>query len=236
MKALTSIFIFMIVLTGCSSEDSIPQAPASHPVSFYKKAGGEPANPGNGKDAGGSVYMDLLDAYYATPPADNTLQGIIAFGEAVAFAHPLYGSLPGAQDYQPISPADIVPYLNVDDQDIKTLLCEGYAPQAKAFLEAMTTELARLKAAGAPYGEAYSYLIAFETEVAEAKSISLNEADAILTTTSILRYGMYHDKKRRRRDRDWDWMTGNIAATANAALESQPQAILTSFATDVYVN
>lgn len=142
--------------------------------------------------------------------------------------------LEGTPSYESPSVLEIQAYTAVYGQNIEGYLSDNYSPAAKEYYGEITEELGKLKANNATYDEVYDFLVSREGTVVANAAIPDDESSAILMTTSLLRYGLYHDKKRKRRDRDWDWMTGNIAATANAALESEAEAIVVSFATDVY--
>jgi hypothetical protein len=236
MKISASICLLSLILTGCSHDSVLvePMTETAAGTSYAKKSSIIPANPSNEKDYAGLIYDRILDAYYALPESSRSFQQIITTGEQLALADTGFLSLDGAASYQPISGSELEDYLTLSGTDIESYLSEGYGLAAREVYSELTEELGALKANKATYDEVYAYLISLEGEVLDNTAIPDHEASAILTTSSILRYGMYNDKKRKRRDRDWDWMTGNIAATANAALESEADAITVSFATDVY--
>jgi len=236
MKIIASICLLSLVITGCS-HDSVLIEPATETAkltSYAKKSLDSPANPANDKDYTGLIYNRILDAYYALPASSRNLQQIITIGEQLAFADSGFLALNGVSSYEPISDSAIEAYTTLYGPDIESYLSESYGLAARETYSEITVELGMLKANKATYDEVYAYLITIEGEVLDNPAIPDDEASAILTTSSLLRYGLYNDKKRKRRDRDWDWMTGNIAATANAALDSEAEAITVSFATDVY--
>ncbi|PHK24318.1 hypothetical protein VF13_38160 [Nostoc linckia z16] len=236
MKIIASICLLSLVITGCS-HDSVLNEPATETAkgtSYAKKSLDGPANPANNKDYTGLIYERILDAYYALPESSRSLQQIITTGEQLAFADKGFMGLSGVPSYQPISASELEAYTTLYGPNIESYLSQSYGLAARETYSELTEELGMLKASKATYDEVYAFLISLEGEVVDNTAIPDDQASAILTTSSILRYGLYHDKKRKRRDRDWDWMTGNIAATANAALESEAEAITVSFATDVY--
>lgn len=236
MKALASTLILLTLLAGCSPESSSVEENTSLEVISHKKSAAIPANLSNPMDSAGKVYIRLLDAYYETSPDMDDLTLIIDRGESIAFSDDGFLNLPDVSAYNPISISDLEPYLDVQGSDIRNLLSSAYSTTGKNYLKTLTLQLTQLKALDLTYDQAYISIVALESIIAKDITIQQFEADALLTTTSVLRYALYHDKKRKRRDRDWDWMTGNIAATANAAIESQPQALLASFATDIYLD
>jgi len=234
MKTFASICLLSLIVTGCSPDAALTEPIATSASAYGKKASAGPSNAANDKDYTGIIYYRILDAYYALPPDSRTLEDIISTGESLAFQDAGFLALTDLPLYQPLSVPDLEPYTTAQVQDIKILLSEEYGSRARNVFETITLELASLKNSDASYDEVYSYLVGVEQEVIEDALIPEVQASAILVTSSLLRYGMHHDKKRKRRDRDWDWMTTSIAATANAALESDAQAIVVSFATDVY--
>jgi hypothetical protein len=137
------------------------------------------------------------------------------------------------EPYIPITAEEIYPYFDVEG-DIAVLLDQRYGPKALEIYQSVTNTLGTLLQADAPYGEIHTALIAIEDLAIDAKELPEAERAAILTTIPIVRNALSKGGKPRRRDRDWEWMIGNIAATANAALNSRPQAIMACFATDVY--
>ena len=235
MKIFASLCLSLI-LTGCSQDSVVTEyaVETAAGTGYAKKGSGSPANPANGKDYTGLIYNRILDAYYALPASSRNLQQIITTGEQLAFADNGFLALNGVSSYQPISVSDVEAYTTIYGANIENYLSQSYGLAARETYSEITAELGMLKADKATYDEVYAYLITLEGEVLDNAAIPDDEASAILTTSSLLRYGLYNDKKRKRRDRDWDWMTGNIAATANAALNSEAEAITVSFATDVY--
>lgn len=236
MKIFASICLLSLVITGCSHDSVLiePETERATGSSYAKKSLAIPANPANEKDYAGLIYNRILDAYYALPASSRNLQQIITTGEQLAFSDSGFLGLNGVSSYESISVPDIEAYTSLYGPAIEGYLSESYSLAAREIYCEITEQLGILKANKATYDDVYAYLVALEGEVLDNTAIPDDEASAILTTSSILRYGMYHEKKRKRRDRDWDWMTGNIAATANAALASEAEAIIASFATDVY--
>ena len=227
--------LFLFLLAGCSPDEPFREAPAETATAHKKSSQREPHNPSNRNDHVGLIYGQLLDAHYNIQTAGLNLGQLIDRGETLAFLNPGFVSLVGQSSYMPLKEADVQPYFPAN-QPIETLLSTDYGPRATGILFEIASGLDELKGKDATYQEVYSYMLAIESSIVFDEEISQDEEDALLTTTSIIRTALHHDKKRRRRDRDWEWMTSNFAATANAALDSQPQAIMMSFATDVYSN
>lgn len=236
MKIFASICLLSLIVTGCSTDAVIPDSATETLSGAYaaKKRLQIPANPANGKDYMGLIYERILDAYYTLPANSRSLQQVITTGEQLAFADPEFLMLAGVPSYQSPTVSELQNYFAIDEQNIGNYLSDSYSVAAKETFSEITMELSKLKANEAVYDEVYAYLVALDERVLANTAISDEESSAVLITTSLLRYGLYHDKKRKRRDRDWDWMTGNIAATANAALESEAEAMIICFATDVY--
>lgn len=236
MKIIAST-LFMLILAGCSPED-ISENPSNNAIDAtshnYKKQGANvPTNPANPYDYTGTIYYQLIDEYYADNPSSSDLQQVISQVDTLAFQNAEFLELPDLSAYEDVSPADIHPYLNIG-QDIRQHLAPEYGVAAKELYAALCNELTSLKGADATYQEAYGAIVLAEQIIISSHSLNPQEREAMLTTLSILRNAYYHDGKKRRRDRDWEWMTGHVVATANAALDSKPQAIIVSLASDIY--
>lgn len=233
MKAITSSIILLSLLAACSPEDTVSEMQTNEQAAYLKKAAASPENPANPFDHIGSIYSTLLDSYYAIPEQNLTLEQVISQGQTILMQDKAFLTLLQNEPYVPITAEEIYPYLDVEG-DISVLLDQRYGPKAVEIYQSMTIALGTLLQADAPYGEIHAALIPIEDLAIEAEELPEAERAAILTTTSIVRNALSKGGKPRRRDRDWEWMIGNIAATANAALDSRPQAIMACFATDVY--
>lgn len=123
--------------------------------------------------------------------------------------------------------------LNADQDFLSDLTLAGYSGKGKLYLQVLKAELTSLKLANSTYEAVYSVLQ--ETEAAIlGENLSPGEEEALLITTSILRYSLYNDTKRKRRDRDWEWSTANIAATSTGSMVSVPDAVALCVISKVY--
>lgn len=234
MKAITSLIVLLCIMAACSP-DSTKEELSTSTQTFSRKNGSvEPNNPENANDHIGTVYQSLLDAYYNAPLYKPSLSQIIAQGETLALQNPGFLSLLNDEVYITPSQSEITPYLETQETEIANLLSSSYGTATQNLFTSIVGELNALKISDATYSQVYTSLIYYEDQAMTNPDIGEEELSGFLTTTAILRNALYHDGKRKRRDRDWEWMIGNIAATANSALESKPQAIMMSFATDVY--
>lgn len=232
MKVFAST-LFLFLLAGCSPEELSMNA-SDDAGNHYKKSGSqEPLNPANSSDHAGVVYGELLDAYYLQPTAEHSLQQTIEQGEALAFNNPGFLLLSGHVPYIPLEAQDVEPYLLADPESLEDFLSAAYSDNAIAYLSDIAINLQNLKDSNAPYQDVYSFLVATESAISSDHQLTGQERDALLTTASIIRTALHYDTKRKRRDRDWEMMTSNFTATANAAMDSQQQAIIMSFVTDV---
>ena len=233
MKAITSSIILLCLLAACSPEDTISNPVANRPTGHHKKFTSSPENPMNPHDHIGSIYGSLVDSYYNMPGQNPTLAQVISRGEALLMKDQAFLALLQNEPYIPVTAEEIYPYIEVES-DISALLDDRYGPKALELYQSLANSLGVLLESNAPYAEIRAALIAIEDLAIHAEELPEAERAAILTTTSVVRNALSKGGKPRRRDRDWEWMIGNIAATANAALESKPQAIMACFATDVY--
>ena len=234
MKTITPIIVLIYLLAACSPENNdATQSPK--PSAFTMKDGVTiPNNPYNSYDFVGATYTELLDGYYSTTANPTSLQQVILEGESLALQNAGFLALMNSEGYSPITVSQVQPYFQTVG-DVTDLLSTGYGGKSREIFTDISLSLASLKQSGANYQEVYNELAGIEAITMNNAEIPNAERAGILTTTSILRNALYHDTKRKRRDRDWEWMIGNIAATANAALESKADALLIAFATDVYL-
>ena len=57
------------------------------------------------------------------------------------------------------------------------------------------------------FSSSYAYIVSYEDSVLQSSSFSEDDADTILTVTSISRYSLYSESERK--DKDWDTSAGN---------------------------
>jgi hypothetical protein len=237
MKTITSSIFLMLLLASCSSDDEIVNEPVGHNKQIFKKSAAvEADNPANAYDGTGQIYRSLLDQYYAVAPGAQNIEDIISAAEGIAFMDSNFLELQEIEGYTPLSASVVVPYLSAASQDIAVLLDPRYGAKAVEAFENLVLELELLQQNDASLNDVYNAIRAIESSIMAESTITENERSAFLCSTSILRNALYHQGKRKRRDRDWEWMVGNIAATANYALKSQPEAITMGITTDVYLN
>jgi len=230
MKALTSILV-MLTIAGCSTDELQPEM-ALEETQVYKKAGFRNTDTKDPHANVGLTYQNMLNAYYMLPGNASGLAQVIDRAESVAFLNPDFVRLNNDFAYVPISPDDVIPYLG--DGALNELLSEEYSLHATGLLTEIAAQLDLLKAQNLPFQDVEAYFKIVDAGIINDTTLEVEERDALLTTTSIVCNALDNDRKRKRRDRDWEWMTTHLAATANAALESVPQAIMMSFITDVY--
>ena len=233
MKAITSSIILLFLLAGCSPEDTLSEIHANEQSAYLKKGAASPSHPANPFDHIGSIYSNLAASYYAIPHHNVTLELVISEGEALLMQDKAFLALLKNEAYTPITAEEIYSYIEVES-DLSALLDDRYGPKALEIYDSITITLGPLLQADAPYSDIRAALILIEDLALASEELPQAEREAILTTSSIMRNALSKGGKPRRRDRDWEWMIGNIAATANAALDSKPQAIMACFATDVY--
>jgi len=229
MKSLTSILILLLI-TGCATDDLPPDTTA--PATAFAKKANSSAAAANPFDFTGPVYQELLDTYYQLPDTTGNLTLVIARAEAIGMQNKAFRSMLDDAGYRHLAPLDIAPYLNGGTTD--ELLTNQYSSHARGILSDMAAELDQMKAKDLPYQDVAAFFRISDGDILADPQLTAAERDAMLATTAIITNALDHDRKRRRRDRDWEWMTTHFAATANAAMESVPQAIMMSLVTDVY--
>jgi hypothetical protein len=123
--------------------------------------------------------------------------------------------------------------LNAELDFLSDLTAAGYSTNAKLHLQELKTGLSNLKLTDSTYETVYNYIVEIEQDILDG-NLPPGEEEAVLTTTSVLRYALYNDTKRKRRDRDWEWSTANITATSTGATISVPDAIALCVISKVY--
>ena len=230
MKVLTSIMV-MFILSGCSTDD-LQQDTITDSTNSFNKLAKKNRSQKNPHAHVGAVYQNLLDSYYRLPNVATDLEDFIEQIETIATLDPGFANLNYNSSYKPLSSAEIAPYLA--GGTLEDLLSQDYSLQARAILSDIAGELESMKALDLPYQNVEAFFKVADASIAGNPTLTIEEKDALLITTTIVCNALDNDRKRKRRDRDWEWMTTHLAATANAAIESTPQSIMMSLATDAY--
>ena len=230
MKALTSILV-MFIVAGCSNDAFQPE-PITNNDDLYKKSGKNGKNRSNPHAQAGAVYQELLNEYYLLPKGSGDMGMVIARIDSIAAQNTEFALLNSASPYSPLSTADVAPYLN--GGELSELLSQDYSAHAADILMDVAVALEDMKAQDLPYQDVESYFRNLDSNIQDDPLLPDEEKEALFTTTTIICNALDNDRKRKRRDRDWEWMTTHLAGTANAAMESIPQAIMMSLAIDVY--
>lgn len=183
-----------------------------------------PANPDNPYDYAGVLTDQILDEYASQPDEIRSLPEIAQLVEDLLSANPATDDYLPA-DYEVPATALIQQLLlNAELDFLSDLTAAGYSTNAKLHLQELKTGLSNLKLTDSTYEAVYNYIIGIEEDILNGH-LPPGEEEALLTTTSVLRYALYNDTKRKRRDRDWEWSTANIAATSTGSMVSVPDAV-----------
>ncbi|WP_294819082.1 hypothetical protein [uncultured Flavobacterium sp.] len=236
----TYLYQSLIVLSLCSCSTESPDATTgstefltSKPAHKMGDATTSPANPDNPYDYAGVITDRILDDYASQPDEIRSLPDIIQLVEDLLNADPATDdNLPAG--YQVPAAAFIQQLLLDADLDfLSDLTAAGYSTNGKVHLQDLRTGLSSLKLTDSTYETVYNYIVEIEQDILDGH-LPPDEEEALLTTTSVLRYALYNDTKRKRRDRDWEWSTANITATSTGAATSIPDAIALCVISKVY--
>lgn len=230
----------LIVLSLCSCSTESPDINTGSTELFASKPsyknGAEitsPANPDNPYDYAGVLTEQILDEYASQPDEIRSLP------EVTQLVEDLLSANPATDDYLPadyeVPAAALIQQLllNAELDFLSDLTAAGYSTNAKLQLQELKTGLSSLKLTDSTYETVYNYIIRIEEDILNGH-LPPSEEEALLTTTSVLRYALYNDTKRKRRDRDWEWSTANIAATSTGSMVSVSDAVALCVISKVY--
>lgn len=230
----------LIVLSLCSCSTESPDINTGSTELFASKPayknGAEipdPANPDNPYDYAGAITDQILDDYASLPNATRSLPEVTQIVEDLLNAYTGGDdSLPANYEVPDLALINQL-LLNADQDFLSDLTLAGYSGKGKLYLQVLKAELTSLKLANSTYEAVYSFLQETEAAILD-ENLSPGEEEALLITTSILRYSLYNDTKRKRRDRDWEWSTANISATSTGSVVSVPDAVALCVISKVY--
>lgn len=223
MKNLYYVFLVMIV-TACSTEaverSEADLASAAKKSSYSDDLVSNGANP---YDYSGEAYLLLLDNYSSYQPKPSSSAGIgqtiESIGESMGFLNSNY--IP--QNIQAISSLQ-----DLSVSDLPSAISQsGLSSAAQAYLLNCLNGLLALKSQDAAYEEAYSYLVNFESTVVSS-NLDAVEKEVLLSAFSIVRYDIYDSNGRKRKDRDWELSAPNFMAAVHGAIQSVPNAIIST--------
>lgn len=224
MKSVTSILlgILSIILTcACANETSEPFIKAAQPI-HYKSLSITAENKANPYDHLGVQYVTLLEAYKTGDYQPSDFTAIDTVVQTLMYGASTTQNLASKQSL-------LSSCVNYPEATLGNLLAESYLPgDAKNILSGLAEDFATLSVA--PFDQAYAAIVAIEDTVRNSATMSTDDQRVILTTTSILRYSLYHSCCE---DTDWGKSVGNIVAATAGAIEHSDLALEYSLITSI---
>lgn len=198
-NAVLTIFV-SVLFFGCSSEEVI----AINPNSDFNPLSIVPANKANPYDAVGAHYGEALASYYESNPVALTLEDLAS--QVALVSQTTKASDLTKRTTITYSPEAVIQFVDDPEGGLHHYLDMGnLSPTAKAYLCSFYTYLVANQQG--EYTALYHYIVDYEASISADSSLSEDESQLLLETTSVTRYALYVASSRI--DRDWELSTAN---------------------------
>lgn len=213
-------------MVSCTSEENAEDLITYKNNNFQKttKILLSPENTSNPYDSVGRLHNEVLEIYLATKSDSISTEDIMAQVQAIACS----STINIVQDCGSLFAYDAINTIVANPQNGATTIIENsvLSSQGKANLTAFMNSL--LTITTEPYEDNYEFIILYESGILASTLLNSEDKRIILTTSSIVRYSIYYEKKK---DRDWDSSVGNfiggIVGTLNSSLSPVTMALVT---------
>lgn len=238
MKKIIICLTIAFSAISCEKENeySNPSENEKHMVAYSKTGDTEPQNPSNPYDMAGQIHNQIAE-HYIGGPLNPPRMLLAEYVEGLAFQNPDFAML--GNNYTPVSLTGIVYILNFTEKSAaESLDAFGLGNNSKQEILAFIQQVAMLQHENKDYSVIYNYIVTYETTIIADKVLMPESKKAILTLTSIARYGNYFAKKHKQkpRDRDWDVSVGCLVAGLSGTTESTQKAITKSLIAEILIN
>lgn len=208
MKKIILCIAVSFLIISCSAEEE-NRSEQSRSANTYVSKIESPQNTENPFDQTGSEYYNLLHQYttvYGYPVSSNNLAN-----------HMRYLVANSQTTVDAITEESIDLILAAPEAQLMAIIGNSsLSSVVKSNLKVFVTELIKRQEQG--YDEIYNFIIAYENTLISDELLKQDERDTILKMTSISRYSLYADD--RRKDRDWETaITTRPAGTTSDANE-----------------
>lgn len=171
-----------------------------------------PDNPANPYDDTGRTHNDILDIYHLGMQNDSTVAQV--------------------RERIILIKGDIYPCL-IDDAQIRHILSDPYQAFELVVQKSSLSGIAKMSLSNfitsftlledSSYENIYQFIILYEANVSANTQFSNIDKRIILRSTSILRFSLYYEKKRK--DKDWDSSVGNFVGGVSGSVENSVSAV-----------
>ncbi|GIQ57866.1 hypothetical protein Flavo103_10020 [Flavobacterium collinsii] len=191
-----------------------------------------PANPANTYDIAGKLHNDILDIYLAGNYQHSTIVQISQQIEIIATANSDLILLDTGTNL-PINldkVQEIVnnPQIRLDQEVVNSTLTIAAKESLSSFMNDVFLRENR------SYQEIHESIISYEAIVIENQDFNNEDKRIILTTSSIIRYSMYHALIKK--DKDWDISIGHNVGGLIGAIDNSSAAIRYSLVTGIFIH
>lgn len=240
MKSISFSLVILALLTFSCTADTINSEATSTTVLLEKKLKKAVSleedrtaeNPANVYDFAGKLHNDILDVYltdnYQFTTVSLISQQIMAIVNSnVEFEHL---SLDINQSACLTTCQDIVdnPQIKFDEAIANSSLSTAAKVSFSSFMDSL------LIVKNDDFGVIYQFIISYESGVIANTQFSAEDKRIILITSSIARFSLYYEK--RRKDKDWESSVGNRAGAFSGAIHNVDSAIGRSLVTGIMTN
>lgn len=211
---LLGILIFPFIIMSCNTEENTEDLPLNKKVNFQRKdTVVRPENADNPYDSVGRLHNEVLDIYLATRSVSKTTEDIMAQIQSITSSD----SINIVQDCNRLSILDTINFIVANPQNSAVSIIDNsiLSSDGKDNLLEFIELLDVIKTS--EYEDIYQFIASYESEILSSTILNNYDKRVILTTSSIVRYSMYYDKKK---DRDWDGSVGNFIGAIVGSLDS----------------
>lgn len=200
-----------------------------------------PENPANVYDYAGKLHNELLDVYLAGNYQYSTILQISEQVQAIAAVNEDVALLNSATNVSALNSAASIP---ANLEEIQGIIDNPAGKLDNLLVNSSMTDAAKISLysfmnatvlwENEDYEIIYQSIISYESAVMDNTEFSDEDKRVILTTSSIARYSIYYEKKRK--DEDWDSNVGNRVGAVSGALDNSFVAIIRSLIAGIMIN
>jgi hypothetical protein len=235
---LWTVILFPFLITSCTDDlyiESIDNEVIDKKKSrrsASKVAELNPENPANQYDVAGKVHNDILEIYLMGNYQYSTIAQISEQVESIASLNSYLMTLNLDNDI-PINTLEISNIVNHPSLTLNQIMvnCSMTDP-AKISLSNFIESLMQQK--DGEYENIYQSIISYESLVMGNTQFNNEDRRIILTVSSIARYSLFYDKKRK--DEDWDTSVGNLVGGVSGAINNSSTAVKMALITGISQN
>lgn len=240
MKKVFICFLALILSSACSSDDrAFIAAPEASTALYFEREGDTlPNNSENPYDSLGQLQYELFSSFYETAAATTDLDSVIHSVELLVFSSQRFVPLQ-RPTYEPLTAARIQDVLTTPLHMETTLAASGMTSTAQAMLTDFIAASVDYCDASYDFEAVYSLITAYEAAVLADSSLTVQDREILLVTSSVIRHSIYTKKKKRPKkntDPEWDLMVGTFRGAVDGAVHDPAHAVLFSVVAGIWEN